>query len=275
MHNFELLARNKGFLKQLNPTVHSDGRETVVLGNGFGTRQGAWSKLLPHLTPHFRVVTFDWTVDPEHFDTLRYGSVEGYRDDLLGLLEAMDIDRCLFIGHSMSCMIGMLAASAQPQRFSSMVMLCGSPCYINRPGYVGGFDQDQIDGLLAAMADNYTNWIASFAPLAIGSESSSAELKVFCDGLQSLRPDVALSMALTIFNADLRDRLDQFHTPVTIVQSRSDVAVPVEVALYLHNRWPQSHLEIIDAEGHLPHLTETERVAGCIRRHLDLVGVPA
>lgn len=268
MTTTEILARSRDFLSAHKVTVTGQGTMPVVLANGFGTDQGAWRRVLPWLERHYRVVRFDWVIDPQHYDSTRYATLHGYADDLLALLMALDLPRCHLIGHSMGGMSGMLAARRAPERFGRMVMLSPSPCFMNRPGYVGGFEAEQIDALLRDLSTDYLSWATTFSPLAMAAAPDRPEVAEFTRSLLAMRPDVAFSMALAIFKMDLRDQLDGFTTPTTIVQTRNDIAVPMAVAEYLRDRWPHSRLEIIDTEGHFPHLTAPAQLIAILGRSL-------
>lgn len=264
----ELLARTHGFAAARHVTVSGDGPAWVVLANGFGTDQSMWDRVVPWLERRYRVVRFDWLVDPLHYDSARYASLDGFAEDLLAVLIAIGAPPCLYVGHSMSGMVGMLAARHMPERFRAMVMLAPSPCYMNKPGYVGGFEPDQIDQLLTQLGGDYLSWVNAFSPLAVAAPAGRPEVAEFTRSLLAMRPDVAFAMALTVFKMDLRDRVDGFDLPTTIVQTRDDIAVPMAVAEYLHARWPRSRLEVIDAAGHFPHLTAPAQLIAVLERCL-------
>lgn len=244
--------------------VSGGGERTVVLGNGFGTTQTVWARLLPWLEERFRVVRFDWLTAPQHYDYTRYFSLEAYAVDLLRVIERTAAAPCVLIGHSMSGMIGMLAGKARPEAFERAIMINPSPCYINGPDYVGGFSEEEINGLLLGMSDNYQTWVNGFAPVAVGAAALRHEVEEFATGLLDMRPDVAFSMALTLFRSDLRDQLDGYAVPTTILQSTEDVAVPVDVAETLRRSWPRCEVRLIDADGHLPHMTHAALVQAAL-----------
>ena len=270
MTSTEILARTRDFKSAHNVTVSGEGATTVVLANGFGTDLTIWSRVLPWLERRYRVVRFNWLIDHNHYDTARYSSLHGFADDLLALLLAINAPPCLYIGHSMAAMAGMLAAKRTPERFKGMVMLAPSPCFVNRGEYVGGFEREQIDALLHDLGSDYLNWVTAFSPLAVAAPPDRPEVAEFTRSLLAMRPDVAFSMALTVFNMDLRDQLDGFDVPTTIVQTSDDIAVPMAVAQYLHARWPNSRLEEIDASGHFPHLTAPAQLIAILGRSLPL-----
>lgn len=260
MLGYDLLSRMRDLPERYHLTISGAGEQSVVLANGFGTNQNLWQGVLPWLESRFRVVRFDWVIDPPHFDTARYATLDGFAEDLLAILVASDATPCLYVGQSMGAMAGMLAAKRRPDFFRTMVMLAPSPCFINQPGYVGGFDQGEIEGLLKQMAADYMEWVKAFSPLVVAQKPGDRAATEFARCLLGMRPDVAFSMALTVFKMDLRDRLGGFSIPTTIVQTKHDMAVPLEVAHYLRDHWPQARLEVIEAEGHLPHLTAPDEV---------------
>lgn len=250
-----------------------DTRCTVVLGNGFGTDHTVWNQVLPTLTARARVVRFDWPVALHHYDALRYSRLEAFAEDLLAVIDATDGAPCVMIGHSMAGMVALLAALMRPEAFTHVVMINASPCYVDAPGYRGGFSDGDVVALLDAIGHDYEAWVAGAAPHFIGPEAAPAQVEAFAHCLRALRPDVAYSMVQTIFRADVRARLTALTVPVTVVQSTRDPAVPVEVADYLHRHCPASTLRLLDGDGHLPHLTRAEATAALLGEVLD--GLPS
>ncbi len=118
------------------------------------------------------------------------------------------------------------------------------------------------------MAEDYGAWADEFAPVAVGDGRNRVAIAEFVRSLKALRPDAACAVARHVFMMDLRNRLDGFDIPTTIIQPSDDPAVPVEAGRYLIGRWPHAHLEIIDAVGHFPHLTEPRKVIEVLARVL-------
>ncbi|MET0240081.1 MAG: alpha/beta hydrolase [Sphingobium sp.] len=248
-----------------------DGRINVVLSHGFGTDQDAWSALRPWLDAHFRVTSFDLPGcgqnGAQSYDFRRHSSMYGYADDLLTVLEELGIEDCIYIGHSMSCMIGAAAACTRPDWFREIVMIGGSPRYLNDGDYHGGFERADLDGLFDSMAANFQAWVAGFAPMVVGVEDNAA-IEEFSRTLFAMRPDIALATSRTIFESDMRALLPKLKTPTHIVQTAQDMAVPVAVGEWLHDAIPRSTLEIIDATGHLPHMTAVPQIQAMLERRL-------
>lgn len=256
-----------------NVKVLGSGEKTVVLGHGFGTDQSVWKHLVPHLVDEYRVVLYDnmgaGTTNPDYFDFERYASLEGYAYDLLAILEELQIQSCIYIGHSLSSMTGAIASIFRPDLFEKLIMIAASPRFINTDDYYGGFEKEDVDQLCNAIEENYKSWCSGFAPLVVGGDMESVAVQEFSRTLFNMRPDIALSVFRTIFTFDLRHFLCRVTVPCHIVQSTKDLAVPVAVSEYLHqNLGGQSLVEVISTEGHLPQLSSPDITIPVILRHI-------
>ncbi|KDO79007.1 hypothetical protein CISIN_1g046596mg, partial [Citrus sinensis] len=248
-----------------NVKVTGSGEQVIVLAHGFGTDQSVWKHLVPHLVDDYRVVLYDnmgaGTTNPDYFDFNRYSTLEGYALDLLAILEELQIDSCILVGHSVSAMIGAIASISRPDLFTKLVMISGSPRYLNDVDYYGGFEQEELDQLFEAMRSNYKAWCSGFAPLAVGGDMDSVAVQEFSRTLFNMRPDIALSVAQTIFQSDMRQILGLVSVPCHIIQSVKDLAVPVVISEYLHqNLLVDSVVEVMSSDGHLPQLSSPDIV---------------
>ncbi|KAG0627520.1 hypothetical protein M758_2G207700 [Ceratodon purpureus] len=261
------------FLEAHNVRVVGDGEELVVLAHGFGTDQSVWVHVLPHLIDDYKVILFDnmgaGTTDPEYFSFSRYSSLHGYAEDLINILDELEITSCIYVGHSVAGMIGCLASLDRPNIFSKIIMISASPRYLNDKDYFGGFEQDDLNQLFQAMQSNFKAWVSGFAPLAVGADITCIAVQEFSRTLFNIRPDIAFSVAKTIFQSDLRNMLPKVTVPCHILQSARDLAVPVIVSDYLHQRLGGATIvEVFQTEGHLPQLSAAEVVIPVLRRHL-------
>eukprot|EP00252_Welwitschia_mirabilis_P012892 TRINITY_DN2846_c0_g1_i5.p1 TRINITY_DN2846_c0_g1~~TRINITY_DN2846_c0_g1_i5.p1 ORF type:complete len:268 (-),score=22.12 TRINITY_DN2846_c0_g1_i5:188-991(-) len=256
-----------------NVHVLGFGCEVIVLAHGFGTDQSVWRHVLPHLVDSYKLVIFDnmgaGTTNPEYFDFERYSSLYGYAFDLLAILEELQVDSCIFVGHSVSGMVGCLASLQKPYLFSKMVLIGASPRYLNDVGYHGGFEQEDLEQLFQAMQSNYKAWVSGFAPLAVGSDMDSDAVQEFSRTLFNMRPDIALCVAKTIFQSDMRALLPHVTVPCHVLQSCKDLAVPIFVSEYIRrNLGGKTIVEILPAEGHLPQLSSPDVVIPVLLRHI-------
>lgn len=257
----------------LHGRITGAGDRTVILSHGFGTDQSAWDALRPALERHFRVVSYDLAgAGPNgeaSYDPKRHASLFGYADDLIAILDDLRIESCIYIGHSVSGMIGAAAAAARPEPFRRLIMIGASPRYLNEPGYEGGFTQGDLDALHAGMAANFQAWGAGFAPAVLGVPDHAA-VDEFCRTLFMMRPDIALSTSRTIFQSDMREIATRLERPTHLVQTGRDLAVPIFVAKWLNSHIDGSTLDAIEAEGHLPHMTAPAEVLRVLERRLGL-----
>ncbi|MEU7409174.1 alpha/beta hydrolase [Streptomyces sp. NPDC042638] len=252
-------------------TGNPQGR-TVVLAHGFGCDQNMWRLTLPALTEDFRVVLFDYVgsgrSDAAAFSEDRYGRLDGYARDVVEVCEALDLRDAVFVGHSVSAMIGVLAAGMAPGRIGAHVMVAPSPRYIDDDGYRGGFSADDIDELLDSLESNYLGWSAAMAPVIMGNADRPElgdELKnSFC----ATDPDMARVFARTTFLSDSRDDLKTVSVPTLVLECTQDVIAPREVGAFVHQAIPGSTLVTLDATGHCPHLSAPESTNAAIRSFL-------
>ncbi|XP_059457087.1 probable esterase KAI2 [Corylus avellana] len=257
-----------------NVKILGSGERNIVLAHGFGTDQSMWKHLVPLLLDdNHRVILYDnmgaGTTNPDYFDFERYSTIEGYAYDLLAILEELQLDSCILVAHSVSAMIGAIASITRPDLFSKIVMLSCSPRYLNDVDYYGGFEQEDLDQLFEAMRSNYKAWCSGFAPLAVGGDMDSVAVQEFSRTLFNMRPDIALSVAQTIFQSDWRQVLGLVTVPCHIIQSMKDLAVPVMVSEYLHqNLGGESVVEVMSSDGHLPQLSSPDVVMPVLLRHI-------
>ncbi|WP_395022809.1 alpha/beta fold hydrolase [Dongia sp.] len=254
--------------------VSADGRggPVLLMLHGFGTDQSVWSRIVPKLGEEYRVIRFDLAgAGPnaeKTFDPRRYGDIQAHVEDLLLLIDELGLKAFHFVGASVGGMIGALASIEKPALFRNLILLGSSPRYLNDQGYYGGFEEKDLDGLFAAMNADYRNWVSGFAPAAVRGVPDSAAVAEFAQSLFRLRPDIAISSARAIFYSDFRARMPGITAKTSILQMPNDIAVPMEVGDFLNGRIGNSVLEVIDAEGHFPHLSKPAVVYDALRRHL-------
>jgi sigma-B regulation protein RsbQ len=242
-----------------NVHVSGSGPATMFFAHGFGCDQNMWRLLTPAYASRYRIVLFDLVgsgaSDLAAYDRQKYASLQGYADDVLEIVQELAAGPSIFVGHSVSAMIGLLADIKAPGTFAAQVMIGPSPCYINDGDYVGGFTRKDIDSLLETLEGNYLGWAGSMAPAIMGAPAQpelGAELtNSFC----RTDPEIAAQFARVTFLSDLRDRLPQLATPTLIVQCNDDLIAPVAVGEYMHRVLPRSTLSIIENIGHCPHLS--------------------
>ncbi|BDT56956.1 hydrolase [Massilia varians] len=231
----------------------------MVFAHGFGCDQTMWRFLAPAYENRFRTISFDLVgsggSDLSAYDRAKYGSLQGYADDLLEILDAFATGPVVFVGHSVSTMIGLLATIKAPEKFMAQVMVGPSPCYINDGDYTGGFSHEDIDELLETMDANYLGWSSSMAPAIMGAPNQPKLRDELTSSFCRNDPEIAKHFARVTFTSDHRADVPKSTVPALILQCSDDLVAPVAVGQYLHRHLPSSTLHIIENVGHCPHMS--------------------
>jgi sigma-B regulation protein RsbQ len=269
----------RNVLSRNNVKVLGHGTQPMLFAHGFGCDQNMWRFVVPAFADDYRVVLFDYVgsgrSDLEAYDERRYSTLAGYADDVLEICHALDLKDVIFVGHSVSSMIGVLAAIREPARFAHLILVGPSPRYINESPYVGGFERADIEQLLDTMDKNYIGWANFLAPAIMKNPERpelSAELtESFC----STDPTIARRFAEATFYADNRADLQKVTIPSLILQCSDDIIAPTAVGEYVHNQLPGSTLHLMQATGHCPHMSHPEETIDAIRNYLSRVDAGA
>jgi sigma-B regulation protein RsbQ len=255
--------------------VRLSGREdaqAILFAHGFGCDQNMWRFVAPAFEKDYRIVLFDHVgsgrSDLKAYNRARYDSLQGYADDVLELCHALDLRRPIFVGHSVSAMIGVLAAVKEPDRFDRLILVGPSPRYVNDGEYVGGFTREDIEGLLESLDSNYLGWSSAMAPVIMANPERpelGAELtNSFC----RTDPEIASHFARVTFLSDNRADLPKVRTRSLILQCSDDVIAPTAVGDYVHARMLDSALVRMKATGHCPNLSAPEETIAAIKAFL-------
>jgi sigma-B regulation protein RsbQ len=248
------------------------GGQPMLFAHGFGCDQNMWRLVTPAFEDEYRIVLFDLVglggSDWSAYDPARYASLSGYATDVLEICVALDLHDVVFVGHSVSAMIGALAAAEEPDRFARLIMVGPSPRYINDGDYEGGFSQADIESLLESLDSNYLGWSSAMAPVIMGNPDQphlGAELTAsFCRA----DPEIAKRFARATFLSDNRADLERLKVPTLVLQCSDDVIAPRSVGEYVHDRIPGSEIVYLRATGHCPNLSAPEETVEAIRSFL-------
>jgi sigma-B regulation protein RsbQ len=220
------------------------------------------------------VVLFDYVgcgkSDWSAWDAQRYGSLRGYVEDVLDILSAFDLRNVIFVGHSVSAMIGMLASIEAPERFARLLHIGPSPCYVNDAGYVGGFERKDIQGLLDLMEKNYVGWAAFLAPVVMKNPDRAELTEELHSSFCATDPRVTREFARVTFFSDSRADLAKVTVPSLILQCSEDAIAPQTVGQYLQSAMPGATLRQMSATGHCPHMSHPEETVALMKEYLQL-----
>lgn len=244
----------------------------MLFAHGFGCDQSMWRFITPSFEKDYQIILFDYVgcgkSDLNAYDAGRYSTLEGYAKDILEVCEALDLSQIIFVGHSVSCMVGVLAANQQPHRFAHLIMLGPSPCYVNDGDYLGGFEREDIGGLLDTMERNFLGWAQFLAPVAMKNLQRPELTQELEESFCSTDPDIMRRFAEATFLADNRADLPKVSVPSLILQCDEDTIAPLSVGHYLQKNIPGSTLRIMEATGHCPHMSHPEETIRLMEAYL-------
>jgi sigma-B regulation protein RsbQ len=260
-----------------NVHVSGNGDATVFFAHGFGCDQNMWRLLAPSYEKRYRTVLFDLVgsggSDLSAYDPEKYGSLQGYAEDVAELVREFGRGPTIFVGHSVSAMIGMLANLEEPSRFAAQIMIGPSPCYINEGDYVGGFSRSDIESLLETLESNYLGWSSNMAPAIMGAPEQPELSVELTNSFCRTDPEIAKQFARVTFLSDVRAELPRLSTPTLILQCDDDLIAPMSVGDFMLRTLPRATLSVVQNVGHCPHLSAPSASATAIDAFLANEGL--
>lgn len=262
----------KSVLKRNNVKIFGKGSQPILFAHGYGCDQNMWRFVYPAFAEDYKVILFDHVgagnSDHTFYSEDKYGSLEGYAEDILEICVELDLWDIILVGHSVSSMIAVLAGIASPERFSHLILVSPSPRFINENGYIGGFDKKDIDELMDALDSNYLGWSANIAPVIMGNSDKPELEEELKNSFCRTNPEIAKHFAQVTFLSDNRKDLPLVKTPSLILQCSEDVLAPREVGEYVHNNISNSVFHLLKATGHCPNLSAPEETVEAIKKYL-------
>ncbi|MEN5144555.1 alpha/beta fold hydrolase [Brevundimonas diminuta] len=241
----------------------------MLFAHGFGCDQSMWSAVAREFENDFRVILFDHVgcgrSDLAAYDPSKYADLDGYAADIVEMGRGLGVKNAVFVGHSVSAMIGALASLKAPDLFSDLVMVGPSPCYIDEDDYVGGFTRPQVEELLEFLEANHLGWSAAMGPAIMGNPDRPELGETLANSFCATDPDIARQFAKTTFFSDNRADLPLITARTLVLQCREDIIAPPCVGEYVHRQVPQSAYVLLNATGHCPNLSAPDEVTAAIR----------
>jgi sigma-B regulation protein RsbQ len=258
-----------------NVRVSGQGSRTMLFAHGFGCDQNMWCYMAPSFEDRYRVVLFDHVgagrSDLGAYDRAKYATLDGYATDVLEICDELGLEDVIFVGHSVSAMIGVLAAARTPDRFAALVLVGPSPRYIDDDGYIGGFSRQDIEELLAALDSNYLGWSAAMAPAIMGNPDRPELGTELANSFCRTDPEIAGHFARVTFLSDNREDLSSVRVPTLILQCSDDIIAPTAVGDFIHAQIVASELVTLEATGHCPNLSAPEETTAAVKAFLERI----
>jgi len=267
------LSTKKQIEELFNINILGNGKQPMLFAHGYGCDQNMFRFLYPYFENKYKIVLFDYigagNSDVSAYSQEKYSSLDSYADDILTICNHLDLKNVIFIGHSVSAMIGVLASNKAPALFSKLIMIGPSPRYINDANYTGGFDEAAIEELLETLESNYLGWSTTMAPVIMGNSDRPALGEELSASFCSTNPEIAKNFARATFLSDNRTDLKAVTVPCLILQCKKDIIAPIAVGEYTANAVQNGKLKILNATGHCPNLSAPEETAIAIQEFLD------
>jgi sigma-B regulation protein RsbQ len=252
-----------------NVHIKGTGGRAMVFAHGFGCDQNMWRFVAPAFERDFKTVLFDHVgagrSDLAAYDPAKYSSLSGYADDVVEIGRELGLKDAVFVGHSVSGMIGVLASLKAPGMFSSLVLVGPSARYIDDGDYEGGFSEKQIDELLAFLEENHMGWSAAMAPAIMGNSDRPELGEELTNSFCRTDPEIAKAFARVTFTSDNRADLSKVTAPTLILQCNEDIIASTAVGNFVHRNIAGSKLVILEATGHCPNLSAPDQVISAMR----------
>ena len=256
-----------------NVIVKGAGSQVIMFAHGFGCDQNMWRYVVPAFEENYKLILFDHvgagSSNLSAFEPQKYEKLEGYAEDIVEIAAELELQDIIFIGHSVSALMGIIASRISPGLFKSLVLVGPSPSYINDGDYIGGFTKPQINELLESLDKNHLGWSTSMAPVIMGNPDRKELGEELTNSFCRTDPTIAKHFARTTFLTDKRDILSEVEIPSLILQCSDDVVAPKEVGLYMHQQIKDSKLIFMKATGHCPNLSAPEETIYEIMKFLS------
>lgn len=260
-------------IQRNNVTIKGKGTQVMLFAHGFGCDQNMWRFVTPAFEEDYKVILFDHVgagnSDLSAYSSDKYSQLEGYAADIVNICEEMELKDVIFVGHSVSSLMGMIASLQSPDLFKSLIMVSPSPSYINDGDYVGGFTREQITELMESLDNNHLGWSMTMAPVIMANPERAELSEELSNSFCRSNPDIAKEFARTTFFSDKRHLLPEVSIPTLILQCSEDVIAPEEVGIYMHEKIKDSQLVMMKATGHCPNLSAPEETIAAMKAFLS------
>jgi sigma-B regulation protein RsbQ len=259
-------------LKRNNVKFFGNGEQVILFAPGFGGDQTVWQYIFNAFTKDYKVVLFDYVgignSDHLAYRNELYNSLRGFAQDILDICAALQFHQVIFVGHSVSSMIGLVAAIENPEYFKKMIFLGPSSRYLNDGDYIGGFERSDLDGLFEMLENNYLGWSQMMAPAIMGEKNSLEKQDELTDSFLAVNPAVSQNFARVTLLSDHREKLPYLTVPSLTVQCMDDVMAPETAGKYIHQHTPKNTYLELNTSGHCPHISAPEEVIKAIKDYI-------
>lgn len=245
----------------------------LLFVHGYGCDQNVWRFVTPAFVADHHVTLMDLAgcggSSADAYSVDRHATLHGHAEDIIAVCEAADLEKPVLVAHSVSAMSAVLAAKARPDLFDALVLVTPSPAYLNDGDNRGGFESEDIDGLLDMLDANHFNWARMMAPVIMGAGNPPELVEELGSSFCRMDPAIAKHFAEVTFRSDHRGDLAGFRLPCLILQASDDALASEAIGAYLQDQWPHAELVQLAATGHCPHMSAPGETTDVLRAFVD------
>lgn len=260
-------------IERNNINILGKGTQPLLFVHGYGCDQNMWRYVYPFFEEDYKIILLDLVgagkSDQSSYSEDKYGTLEGYAEDIIEICNELNLQDVILIGHSVSSMIAVLAEIADPEKFAHLILVSPSPRFLNEEGYIGGFEKEDIDELMDALDSNYLGWSANITPVIMGNPNKPELAEELNNSFCRTNPDIAKHFAKVTFLSDNRMDLPRVKTPTLVLQCSEDLLAPREVGEYVNEKIKNSKFHLLKATGHCPNLSAPEETVQAIKLYLE------
>ncbi len=262
----------KNILHRNNVTIVGKGEKVMLFAHGFGCSQEAWKRITHAFEDNYKLILFDYVgagkSDISAYDKVKYSTLDGYAQDILEISHELNIKDAIFVGHSVSSMIGALVSIKDPSIFKKLIFIAPSPCYFNIDGYKGGFEEEEIDALFEIMDDDFIKWAKLMSPKIMANPDSPELIEEMESNFCKTDREIVKDFARVTFLSDNRSDLPNIPVESLTLQCSEDFIAPLETGQYIYEHTPNNTMVILNATGHCPHMSAPEETIAAIKAFL-------
>ena len=255
-----------------NVLERGTGSRPMVFAHGFGCDQNMWRFVAPAFEDDYRVILFDHVgaggSDLSAYDPAKVRNARRICRRCRRTLPRPERRGGVFVGHSVSAMIGVLASKKAPELFDELVLIGPSPRYVDEGEYVGGFSEDQIDELLGVPRQQSHGLVAGHGARHHGQPRSPGTRRGADQQLLPHGPRDREAFRANDLPGRQPRRSRRRAARCLVLQCAEDVIAPQAVGEYVHRHLPNSELVLMKATGHCPNLSAPEETVAAMRAFL-------
>lgn len=237
---------------------------TFVFVNSLGTDFRIWDSVVDLLKPHGSILRFDKPGHGLSEVPEAACSISDYVSDVVGLLDAFQIDTCVFVGLSIGGVIGQRLAVTHPERIEKLILSNTAPKIGMADGWNDRIATVQQQGIMAISDGVLQRWFPT-----VFREAHPTELAGYRRMIEQTAPVGYVRACEAIRDEDLTAQIPQITLPTLCIGGSDDLATPPELVEAMANAIPNARCEIIAGAGHIPCVQMPETVASLILDFID------